>query len=55
MANNNRTLRELAALDLNQRFLCITFPDFVENITFELKSGVIHLLINISNSSLSSV
>ena len=38
MANNNRTLRELAAPNLNQQPLCITFPDFAENVTFELKS-----------------
>ena len=46
MANNNRTLRELAALDLNQQPLYITFLDFAENVTFELKSGLIHLLPN---------
>ena len=46
MANNNRTLRELAAPDLNQQPLYITFPDFAENVTFELKSGLIHLLPN---------
>ena len=38
MANNNRTLRELAAPNLNQQPLCITVPDFTENVTFELKS-----------------
>ena len=46
MANNNRLLRGLAALDLNQQPLCITFSDFAENVIFELKSGLIHLLPN---------
>ena len=26
MANNNKTLKELAALDLNQQPLCIEYP-----------------------------
>ena len=34
----NQTSKELAAPDLNQQPLCIKFP------TFELKSGLIHLL-----------
>nr|XP_027060914.1 uncharacterized protein LOC113687518 [Coffea arabica] len=41
---NARTLRELAAPDLNQQPLCITFPSLSENTSFELKSGLIHLL-----------
>ena len=40
----NRTLKELATPDLNQQPLCITFPTLDANITFELKSGLIHLL-----------
>ncbi|XP_027166467.1 uncharacterized protein LOC113766476 [Coffea eugenioides] len=41
---NARTLRELAAPELPQQPLCITFPTFAENTSFELKSGLIHLL-----------
>ncbi|XP_027157925.1 uncharacterized protein LOC113759552 [Coffea eugenioides] len=41
---NARTLRELAASELSQQPLCITFPTLVENTSFELKSGLIHLL-----------
>ncbi|XP_024036883.1 uncharacterized protein LOC112096899 [Citrus clementina] len=37
-----RTLRELAELDLNQQPLCIQYVDLEVN--FELKSGLIHLL-----------
>ncbi|KAJ9147947.1 hypothetical protein P3X46_030059 [Hevea brasiliensis] len=37
-----RTLKELAAPDLNQQPLCIQYP--ILNVTFELKSGLIHLL-----------
>jgi hypothetical protein len=40
----NRTLKELAAPDLNQQPLCITFPILDPATTFELKSGLIHLL-----------
>jgi hypothetical protein len=40
----NRTLKELAAPDLNQQPLCITFPTLEATTTFELKSGLIHLL-----------
>jgi hypothetical protein len=40
----NRTLKELAAPDLNQQPLCITFPTLDVATTFELKSGLIHLL-----------
>ncbi|XP_071902741.1 uncharacterized protein [Coffea arabica] len=41
---NNQTLRELAAPELTHQPLCITFPTLAENIAFELKSGLIHLL-----------
>nr|XP_027083810.1 uncharacterized protein LOC113706121 [Coffea arabica] len=41
---NARTLRELAAPDLNQQPLCITFPSLSDNTSFELKSGLIYLL-----------
>ncbi|XP_027171975.1 uncharacterized protein LOC113771601 [Coffea eugenioides] len=41
---NARTLRELAASELPQQPLCITFPALAENTSFELKSGLIHLL-----------
>ncbi|PKI49817.1 hypothetical protein CRG98_029794 [Punica granatum] len=37
-----RTLRELAAPDLNQQPLCITYPEI--ETAFELKSRLIHLL-----------
>ena len=40
----NQTLKELAAPDLNQQPLCITFPALDATTTFELKSGLIHLL-----------
>nr|XP_027060870.1 uncharacterized protein LOC113687466 [Coffea arabica] len=43
---NARTLRELAAPDLNQQPLCITFPTLNDNTPFELKSGLIHLLLS---------
>ncbi|KAL3516482.1 hypothetical protein ACH5RR_023384 [Cinchona calisaya] len=39
-----RTLRELAAPTLNQRPLCITYPELDANVTFKLKSRLIHLL-----------
>ena len=38
---NARTPRVLAAPDLNQQSLCITFPSFNNNTPFELKSGLI--------------
>nr|XP_027122256.1 uncharacterized protein LOC113739220 [Coffea arabica] len=41
---NARTLRELAAPNLNQQPLCITFPTVNDNTPFELKSGLIQLL-----------
>ena len=44
MANPERTLRELAAPDLTQQPLCIQYPEL--NVSFELKSGLIHLLPN---------
>ena len=40
--NNNKTLKELAAPDLNLQPLCIEYPNL--DATFELKSGLIHLL-----------
>ena len=42
MANNNRTLKELAAPDLLQQPLCIEYPQL--DVAFELKSIMIHLL-----------
>nr|XP_027067508.1 uncharacterized protein LOC113693131 [Coffea arabica] len=41
---NAQTLRELAAPNLNQQPLCITFPSLNDNTSFELKFGLIHLL-----------
>ena len=41
---NARTLRELVAPELPQQPLCITYPVLAENTSFELKSGLIHLL-----------
>ena len=40
----NQTLKELAAPNLNQQPLCITFPTLDATTTFELNSGLIHLL-----------
>lgn len=37
-------MKELAAPNLNQQPLCITFPTLDATITFKLKSGLIHLL-----------
>ncbi|KAJ8749935.1 hypothetical protein K2173_013850 [Erythroxylum novogranatense] len=42
MAQDNRTLRELAIPPVNQQPLCITYPNL--EAPFELKSGLIHLL-----------
>ncbi|XP_073120661.1 uncharacterized protein [Henckelia pumila] len=42
--NANLSLRQLGTPDLNQQPLCITFPTLETNATFELKSGLIHLL-----------
>ena len=44
MAEANRTLKELTAPDLNEQPLCITYPNLEGS--FELKSGLIHLLPN---------
>ncbi|XP_071906820.1 uncharacterized protein [Coffea arabica] len=41
---NTRTLRELAAPNLNQQPLCITFSHLNDDTPFELKSGLNHLL-----------
>ena len=40
----NQNLKELAAPNLNQQPLCITFRTLDATTTFELKSGLIHLL-----------
>ena len=42
MANNNQTLKALAAPDLDQQPLCIEYPQL--EVIFELKLGMIHLL-----------
>ena len=42
MANNNKTLKELAAPDVTYQPLCIEYPDL--DVDFELRSGLIHLL-----------
>ena len=42
MAAPGRTLKELAAPNVNQQPLCITYPTL--DTAFELKSGLIHLL-----------
>ena len=42
MANNNRTLKELAASDLEQQPLYIQYLQL--EVAFELKSGMTHLL-----------
>ena len=42
MANNNRTLKELAAPDLDQQPLCIQYPQL--EVVFERKLDMIHLL-----------
>ncbi|XP_010684910.2 uncharacterized protein LOC104899419 [Beta vulgaris subsp. vulgaris] len=38
------TLRELSGPNLDQAPLAIQYPEFGENVTFELKSGLVHLL-----------
>ncbi|XP_073131455.1 uncharacterized protein [Henckelia pumila] len=43
-ANANLSLRQLGTSDLNQQSLCITFHTLENYATFELKSGLIHLL-----------
>ena len=40
--NNNKSLKELAAPDLNYQPLCIEYPNL--DASFELRSGLIHLL-----------
>lgn len=40
--DNSRTLKELAAPNLNQQPLCLEFPNL--DVAFKLKSGLIHLL-----------
>jgi len=40
--NNNRTLKELAAPDVNYQTLCIQYPEV--EVPFVLKIGLIHLL-----------
>ena len=40
--NNNRTLKELAAPNLDQQPLCIQYPQL--EVAFELNSGMVHLL-----------
>ena len=43
MANTaNKSLKELAILDINHQPLCIDYPDL--DTSFELRSGLIHLL-----------
>ena len=39
-----RTLKELANMGVAHQPLCIQFPEFGDDTTFELKSGLIHLL-----------
>ena len=41
-AANNRTLKQLATLDLDQQPLCIQYPNV--EVAFELKFGLIHLI-----------
>ena len=40
--NTNKSLKELAAPNLNHQPLCIDFPNL--DASFELRSGLIHLL-----------
>jgi len=40
--NNNRTLKELAAPDVNYQTLCIQYPEV--EVPFVFKTGLIHLL-----------
>ncbi|XP_073153978.1 uncharacterized protein [Henckelia pumila] len=44
VANANLSLRQIGTPDLNHQPLCITFPTLDAIATFELKSGLIHLL-----------
>jgi len=42
MVDNNRTLKELATLDVVYQPWCIQYPE--TEVSYELKSGLIHLL-----------
>ncbi|XP_042465685.1 uncharacterized protein LOC122048153 [Zingiber officinale] len=42
MAENNLTMKELAAPDMTCKYSCITYPGL--SVDFELRSGLIHLL-----------
>ncbi|RDX80658.1 hypothetical protein CR513_38776, partial [Mucuna pruriens] len=44
MENNDRTLKELATLDVVYQPWCIQYPHLEPAQTYELKSGLIHLL-----------
>ncbi|RDY02029.1 hypothetical protein CR513_14569, partial [Mucuna pruriens] len=44
MENNDRTLKELATLDVVYQPWCIQYPQLELTQTYELKSGLIHLL-----------
>ncbi|RDX97220.1 hypothetical protein CR513_20021, partial [Mucuna pruriens] len=44
MENNDRTLKELATLDVAYQPWCIQYPQLEPAQTYELKSGLIHLL-----------
>nr|XP_027096108.1 uncharacterized protein LOC113716005 [Coffea arabica] len=48
---NTQTLRELATPELTHPPLCITFPTLADNTSFELKSGLIHLLLSFHDLS----
>ena len=42
MVDNNRTLKELATLDVVYQPCCIQYPE--SEVSYELKSGLTHLL-----------
>ncbi|RDX89155.1 hypothetical protein CR513_29148, partial [Mucuna pruriens] len=44
MANNNRTLKELATPDVMYQPWCIQYPKLEQSQSYELKSRLIHLL-----------
>ncbi|RDX69604.1 hypothetical protein CR513_51260, partial [Mucuna pruriens] len=44
MKNNDRMLKELATLDVVYQLWCIQYPQLEPTQTYELKSGLIHLL-----------
>ncbi|RDX93902.1 hypothetical protein CR513_23769, partial [Mucuna pruriens] len=44
MENNNKTLKELAMLDVLYQPWCIQYPQLESTLSYELKSGLIHLL-----------